>query len=64
MKKIGSLYLFKPRNISYNPDLYSPPRIGIYLGMKIENMIIPRYIMVGPNGMELLWNNRWEWEEI
>lgn len=61
--QIGSLYLFTPFTYEYNTECSSPPKVAILLGRK-ENMQVGQWIILGGNGVEYLWNNRWFCEPI
>ena len=61
----GILYVFKPFQYEYNPEFDEPPKVAVLLArVRDSNGWQPgKYRILGPNGIEELWNNRWYIEE-
>lgn len=62
--QVGSLCLFTPFGYEYNPERSSPPKLALFLGRRRKEGHIGQWIVLGGNGVEHLWNNRWAVEEI
>ena len=62
--QVGDLVLCEPFKIDMNPEVKSPPFVGIFMGRRRVEWSPSEYNILGPNGMVWLWCNRWAVEVV
>jgi len=64
--KTGEIYLFKPYVYEQNPERHCFPRIGLFLGLikDYSGWRPSKFRILGPEGIEELWSNRWAVDPI
>ena len=60
----GDPVICTPFKWEYNPEVDSPPFVGMWMGSRRIEWSPSEYNILGPNGLVWLWSNRWAVERI